>query len=376
MPKSSEEKIRQLESEVSRLRDYETLVEHSLTGIYIDQGGRIVFANERFAEIYGYSREELIGMESRELVHPEDRALANKIRRKRLRGSKAPNEYEARCVTKHGETLWVRRRNTTVSYKGQPSILGNVVDISGQKAAEEELLKFNEDMKNLLQVVSHDLRTLVVSMHGLASRLLKTHKSKLDKKGQEYLERTMDCAERSEALIKDLRSVSRIGRIKPRFGECSIGEIVGKIVSYLEPRLREKEIELVYGKGFPVLRCDEERVYQVFENLIVNAVKYMGRPPHPRIEVGYQDAGEFYRFFIKDNGMGIDPADHEEIFKKFKRLKEAKKQEGTGLGLSIVKDIVENHGGRIWVESEKGRGSTFHFTLPKNPPEQKGADSP
>lgn len=376
MPKSSEEKIRRLESEVSRLRDYETLVEHSLTGIYIDQGGKIVFANERFAEIYGYPREELIGMESRNLVHPEDRVRIDRIREKRLQGKKAPAEYEAKGITKSGRTIWVRRRNTTVPYRGAPSILGNVVDISREKAAEEELRKLNEDMKNLLQVVSHDLRTPVVAMHGLASRLLKTRRAELDSKSKEYLKRIMDCAERSQALIEDLRSLSRIGRIKPKFRDCSMGEILGKISSYLEPKLRETDAELILAGDFPVVRCDEERIYQVFENLIVNALKYTGKQPNPKIEVGCIDEGEVHRFYVRDNGPGIEPQQQNEIFRKFKRLKGTKKEKGTGLGLSIVKGIVENHGGRIWVESEKGRGSTFHFTLPKNPPEKKGADSP
>ena len=165
------------------MKDYETLVEQSLTGIYIDQGGKIAFANERFAEIYEDPLDELLGMESRELVHPEDRPLTDKMRAKRIKGKTVPQEHEARGLTRKGEMLWVRRRNTKISYKGKSAILGNVVDISRQKAEEEELLRVNKDMKNLLQVVSHDLRTPVISMQGLASRLLKSHKRSLDPKG-------------------------------------------------------------------------------------------------------------------------------------------------------------------------------------------------
>jgi two-component system sensor kinase FixL len=360
-------KVRHLEEEVSHLRDYAMLVEQSLTGIYIDQDGKIVLANERFAEIYGYPEEELLGMESRKLVHPEDRPLTDKIRKRRLKSKTAPSEYEAREITKRGETLWVRRRNTSVVYRGKPAILGNVVDISQQKAAEEQLHKINEDMKNLLQVVSHDLRTPVISMHGLASRLLKSRKFALDQNGKDYLERIMDCAERADALITDLRALSRIGRVDLELRDCSIGEIIAKIVSHLEPKLREKSIDLALAENFPTAFCHEKRIYQVFENLIVNAVKYMGLQDNPRIEVGYEDNGEFHRFFVRDNGTGIDPKNHEEIFKKFKRIKTDTKQEGTGLGLSIVRGIVENHGGRVGVESEEDKGSTFYFTLPKKP---------
>ena len=118
---------------------YSILVENSLTGIYIDQDRKIMFANSKFAEIYGYSRDELIGIDSRKLVHPEDRDLTDDIRAKRLDGEDAPMEYEARGLTKKGETIWIARRNARIDYQGRPAILGNVVDITEQKKAEEAL---------------------------------------------------------------------------------------------------------------------------------------------------------------------------------------------------------------------------------------------
>jgi PAS domain S-box-containing protein len=118
-----------------------TLVENSLTGIFIDQDGTIVFANNRLAEIYGYPREELIGIQSRTLVHPEDRPLTDKMRVKRLKGEDAPSEYVAKGLTKAGETIWIRRRNTDIEYQGRPAILGNAVDVTEQKRAEQQLRK-------------------------------------------------------------------------------------------------------------------------------------------------------------------------------------------------------------------------------------------
>jgi PAS domain S-box-containing protein len=118
---------------------YSGLVENSLTGIYIDHDRKIVFANKRFAEIYGYSDEELLAMESWKLVHPDDRALTDSIRTKRLEGEYAPSEYEARGLTKGGETLWITRRNTRIEYQGAPAILGNIADITERKRAEEAL---------------------------------------------------------------------------------------------------------------------------------------------------------------------------------------------------------------------------------------------
>jgi PAS domain S-box-containing protein len=130
---------------------YSTLVESSLTGIYIDQGGKVAFANNRFAEIYGYSRDEVVGMDSRELVHPKDRPFTNNIRKKRLKGEKAPSEYEARGLTKAGETVWIARRNTGIKYNGERAVLGNVVDITERKRAEEKLRDSQERYRTVLE---------------------------------------------------------------------------------------------------------------------------------------------------------------------------------------------------------------------------------
>jgi len=118
---------------------YSCLVENSLTGIYIDQEGKIVFANNRFAQIYGYAEDELMGTESRNLVHPEDRAFTNEIREKRLKGEEAPEEYQARGLTKDGKTIWITRRNARIEYRGRPAILGNIADITEQMYIEEAL---------------------------------------------------------------------------------------------------------------------------------------------------------------------------------------------------------------------------------------------
>jgi PAS domain S-box-containing protein len=130
---------------------YSTLVENSLIGIYIDQDGKIMFANNKFAEIYGYPRDQLIGMESRMLVHPEDRALTDERRTKRLKGEEAPSEYEARGLTKDGEIIWIARRNARIEYGGMPAILGNIVDITEHKRAEETLRQSEERFRAIFQ---------------------------------------------------------------------------------------------------------------------------------------------------------------------------------------------------------------------------------
>jgi PAS domain S-box-containing protein len=155
---------------------HSTLVENSLTGIYIDQDGKIVFANKKFAEIYGYSTEEVGHLESWQLVHPDDRALTNEIREKRLRGEKAPSEYEARGLTKDGRILWVVRRNSRIEYMGRPAILGNIVDITARMQAEESLRESEAEKQAILdasvdriRLVDRDMRIQWVNKTAMAS---------------------------------------------------------------------------------------------------------------------------------------------------------------------------------------------------------------
>jgi PAS domain S-box-containing protein len=344
---------------------YSKLVENSLTGIYIDQDGRIVFANNRFAQIFRCRREELLGIKSEKLTHPDDRALTNQTRARRLAGEEAPSEYEVRCVTGDGETIWVKKRNTRIEFKGRPAILGNIVDITKRKQAEEQLRKTNEELQNFVDIVSHDLKTPIIAIHGLSSRLQKGYGERLRGKGERYLEQIQANCSRMDMLVSDLLALARIGRVVSAFRDVPSHKIVKKVTSALYERMEENRVELILGDNLPTIFCDGQRIYQVFENLLVNAVKFTRKMETPRVEIGYEDKGEFHQFFVKDNGIGIDPKNHRKIFEMFQRLGEAENEEGTGLGLAIVERIVNNHGGRVWVESEKGKGAAFYFTLPK-----------
>jgi two-component system sensor kinase FixL len=182
----AEEALRQSEEK------YSTLVENSLTGIYIDQGAKIVFANERFATIYKYKRNELIGMDPRQLVHPEDRAFTNDIRKKRLRGNGAPSAYEARGLTRDGETIWVARRNTRIEYKGKPAILGNVVDVTEQRCAEEQLRDSQERYYAVLEaspdpIVVYDMEGQGVYINPAFTRVFGWHSEELLGKKIDYV---------------------------------------------------------------------------------------------------------------------------------------------------------------------------------------------
>ena len=142
-------------------------------------------------------------------------------------------------------------------------------------------------------------------------------------------------------------------------------EIIKDITTNLQDRLQEKGIEFVVAQNLPTIYCDRERIYQVFENLTLNAIKFILNTDNPKIEIIYEDKGEFHQFEVRDNGIGIDRKYHKKIFEMFHRLKEIEDEEGTGLGLAIVDRIVSNHCGKVWVDSEKGKGATFYFIVPK-----------
>jgi signal transduction histidine kinase len=217
-----------------------------------------------------------------------------------------------------------------------------------------ELLAVNDELDNYVHVVSHDLKTPITYIQGFSSQLLENYQGNLDDEGRICLERINASARRMETLVSDFEKVPS-------------SEIVKDVTSGLQDRIQDNGIELVTAHNLPSIYCDRKRIYQVFENLLVNAVKFTKGAESPEIEIGCKNGKDFHQFYVKDNGIGIDPKYHLKIFDKFERLKEIEDEEGTGLGLAIIQGIVKNHGGRVWVESQRGKGATFNFTLPKHP---------
>jgi signal transduction histidine kinase len=245
-----------------------------------------------------------------------------------------------------------------------PEVLRRHDDRLARKRAVEELQKINEELKNFAHLVSHDLKTPIVHIQGFSSILLDEHHVKLGEKARMCLERIGANAHRMEALISDLLALSRVGKVVSTFEYASSFEIVKNVTWGLQDRLKAKKIEIIVADNLPTTYCDGQRIYQVFENLLVNAIKFMGDTKKPKIQIGYEHVGDFHQFYVRDNGIGIDPKHHLAIFERFHRLRQVEDEEGTGLGLPIVKRIVNNHGGKVWVESEPGIGSRFYFTIP------------
>ncbi len=229
----------------------------------------------------------------------------------------------------------------------------------------EEISAKNRELEAFVYTASHDLRAPLVTIQGFASILLSDHGDALDEDAHFYLERIRTNTGRMERLIDDLLELSRAGRATGQFMDVPVGEVVAEALDALHARLREREVELVVADSWPTIACDRERLLQVFTNLVGNAVKFLGPDnKHPRIELGWCEREESAEFFVRDNGIGIEPDYHERIFAVFQRLNDLEGVEGTGVGLAIVKRIIDPHGGQVWVESSRGEGATFRFTLP------------
>ena len=177
-------------------------------------------------------------------------------------------------------------------------------------------------------------------------------------------QRIQDATEKMQRLLSDLLELSRVGRLKNEPVNISTNALIAEVVELLHGRIHENRIDMKVNEHLPSIYGDRQRIFEVFQNLIDNAAKFVGDQPKPCIEIGVQgEMAGMAVFYVRDNGIGILPQFRDRIFGLFDKLDP--QSEGTGVGLALVKRIVEFHGGKIWVESELRQGSTFFFTLPQ-----------
>ncbi|MGC8492033.1 MAG: ATP-binding protein [Syntrophobacteraceae bacterium] len=232
------------------------------------------------------------------------------------------------------------------------------------KELVSELSEKNTELESFVYTISHDLKTPIVTIGGFIGALREDFGAAIPKEAESYLDYMSGAGRKMEALIDDLLELSRIGRMVAKRTTLPFGEIVEEAVETLRPNIEGRGIRINVQENLPRAYCEKNRMVQVMYNLINNAVKYMGEDnKSPCIEIGAQKQNERCVFFVRDNGIGIEKRFFEKIFRIFERLPSARKKEGTGVGLAIVKRIIEHHGGRIWLDSELGRGTTFFFTI-------------
>jgi signal transduction histidine kinase len=217
-------------------------------------------------------------------------------------------------------------------------------------------------MERFVYTVSHDLRTPLISVSGFLGLIEQdARKGDLDRLKKD-LRIANEAVTKMDRLLLETLELSRIGRVVNLPEDVPFGEIVEDALGQTSDKIRSKGFKVSVAQNLPAVHVDRMKIVEVLVNLIENSIKYMGAQEKPEIEVGQRIDGKDRIFFVRDNGIGIDPSQHDKIFELFYKVN--KQSEGTGAGLAIVKRIVEVHGGRIWIESELGQRCTVCFTMP------------
>jgi PAS domain S-box-containing protein len=239
-----------------------------------------------------------------------------------------------------------------------------------KKEAEEELRRYvedlkrsNEELQQFAYVASHDLQEPLRMVSSYTQLLAQRYEDQLDEKAHKYINYAVDGAMRMQSLINDLLAFSRIGTRGKPLAPTDSRLMLVEAINNLKMQVAETKASIT-NDDLPELSADASQLAQVFQNLIGNALKFRGEKP-PQVHVSARDEGKEWLFAVRDNGIGIDPQYADKIFVIFQRLHTREEYPGSGIGLAICKKIVERHGGKIWFESELGKGTTFYFTIPK-----------
>ncbi len=348
------------------------ILDRTPDAIYIkDIQGRYVFANSETARIFGRSIEEVVGHECEEFL-PKDVCGALREQDVGVIEGHSPRIVEELMITKeHGERTFLTGKAPWQDSEGKTiGVVSIAQDISARKAGEaererlvRELRRSNDDLAQFAYVVSHDLQTPLRTIRSYTDLLARRYKGKLDDTADEFISIVLNGARNMQQLIESLLRYAQVGEETFVRTPVRIDAVLEGVRSNLQLLVAETSAKLTHGR-LPTVVGDPVQLLQLFQNLISNAIKYSRAAVPPRIDVfAHRTGPEEYRFEIKDNGIGIDPNNFDRIFAPLKRL-HGQEIPGSGIGLAVCKKIVERHGGRIWVTSEIGKGSTFYFTLP------------
>lgn len=375
------ERTKDLQQEISirkmtevALRDSEDkwrrLFEEALDAIFVADNitGELIDCNYAATVLTGRSKEELIGQHQR-ILHPQTETGDQFSETFKKHRSDAEGKIlETQVITKDGIIKDVEIRASIINLGGRKVLQGAFRDISERKIAEkklgyamEELARSNAELQQFAYVASHDLQEPLRMVASFSQLLGKRYKDHLGQDADEFIGFIVDGANRMQRLINDLLSYSRVGTRGKPFQSIDFSVILGQVLVNLGPLIEENGAIITNG-DLPVLMADETQISQLFQNLISNAIKFRSAE-RPVIHITARKEPDEWVFSVCDNGIGISPEYHERIFVIFQRLHAREEYQGTGIGLAICKRIVERHGGRIWVESEPGKGSKFFFTI-------------
>jgi PAS domain S-box-containing protein len=360
---------RQAEELLRREKVFSESVIRSLPGIFyvINRDNKLLRWNKNFKRVSGYSARELSRKNTLDFFAGEEKDIVAKRIREVF--DKGESSVEALFVSKRGKKTPYYFAGLRIRLSNKIYLIGMGMDITERKRSEEHLRKTladlecsNKELEQFAYVASHDLQEPLRMVSSYTQLLERRYKAKLDNDAQEFIAYAVDGANRMQRLIKDLLSFSRIGTKGNSFKPTDCNVVLGRARADLKMFIEENNA-LVTNYELPTVMADEMQLLEVFQNLISNGIKFRNKEL-PRIHVSAKKNKNEWLFSVRDNGQGIDPQYHDRIFVIFQRLHAKEEYPGTGIGLAICKRIVERHGGRIWMESELGKGSTFYFTIP------------
>jgi PAS domain S-box-containing protein len=369
-----------INTDLQRLKESYSDLYHQAPVLYfsLDDRGRLVACNDTLLRVFGYVRKELIGRPYTVLLEPAGRAAYEA----EPAAMQRPGETETRWIKRDGSVIDVWIGTTTIKdpsgafYRSRSvardvternqlaNALRSTADEVGR--ANERLRRINQELEDFTYVVSHDLKEPLRTLEAFSTFLARDYGGVLAGEGQEYLKHLIEASRRLRDLIDGLLALSRAGRVIGAPRPFSWDEVFEIVTGDLSDLVNRRQASVRIEGDVPAVAGDPERMVQLLTNLVSNGLKY-NNSDQPEVVFGALPAREdgLATVFVRDNGIGIDPQYHAQVFRIFRRLHRREEIEGTGAGLAICKKIVEAHGGRIWIESAAGHGATFFFTLPR-----------
>jgi PAS domain S-box-containing protein len=355
---------------------YRTIVEHTTNVIMVTQpDGIISYLSPACKDVLGHDPNELVGTNPM-IFHPEDATKVQQALSRALEGIKGSN-FQYRIITNDGKTKWISHSWTPIVKEGKlQSVVSVIEDVTQRKTAEENIKKLNENLlRHSLELatankeleafsysVSHDLRAPLRSIDGFGQAILEDYADKLDEQGKDYIKRVRTATQRMGQLIDDLLRLSRLSRAELHLEQIDVSSLARTTAEKLQAMDPSRKVKITIQDKISA-SGDKKLLEILFENLLGNAWKFTGNTKHPAIEFGEATKNDERVYYIQDNGAGFDMAYADKLFIPFQRLHSVDEFPGTGIGLAIVSRVVHRHGGRIWAESEVGKGATFYFTL-------------
>ena len=312
------------------------------------------------------------------LVHEEDRPTAVRTVQSALEGGSQRYTVRHRVIDREGAVRWIEAYGRVVRDERGRAVRtrGAALDVTDRQAIEaqrEELIREleakNTELEQFTYTVSHDLKSPLITMKGFLGLIARDVAEGRTERLREDVARMASAADGMQHLLHELLRLSRIGRVVNPSERVPFGDVAREAAGLVRARLEERKVRLLVDEGLPVVYGDRVRLVEVAQNLLENAVKFLGDEPSPVVRVGVRpgERGAPPVLFVQDNGIGIEPRFHEKVFGLFDKLDP--RAEGSGVGLALVRRIVEVHGGRAWIESSgRGLGTTACFTLPLPPP--------